>query len=116
MNRQLIGHVGVDSGQLIITDPCYLASWGGNECDWEERGLVPDGGSLNDMYPAPKNLPYDYAGASVASCSEPGGAELDNGSGVSVRTGYGDGYYPVYVEYVDEGMGCRVARLIVEFL
>ena len=24
---ELIGHVGVDSGQLLVTDPCYLNGW-----------------------------------------------------------------------------------------
>lgn len=115
-NRQLVGRVAVDSGQVIVTDPCYLESWGSHEPNWEERKLIPGGKTMNDLYDAPKDLPYDYAGACVASCSEAGGAELNDGSAVSVRTGYGDGFYPVYVEYVDEGMGRCVARLVVEFI
>jgi hypothetical protein len=27
MRKELIGHVGVDSGGLLITDPCYLRGW-----------------------------------------------------------------------------------------
>lgn len=29
--RKLIGKCGVDSGQLIITDPCYLKDWKNND-------------------------------------------------------------------------------------
>jgi hypothetical protein len=31
MKKKLLGFVGVDSGQLIITDPCYIDS------EWEEK-------------------------------------------------------------------------------
>ena len=33
----LLGHVGVDSGQLLITDPCYLHDWKDNPPEGEER-------------------------------------------------------------------------------
>jgi len=31
MQKKLLGHVGVDSGQLIVTDPCYLNQFHNNE-------------------------------------------------------------------------------------
>ena len=31
MNKELLGHVGVDSGQLMVTDPCYLKQFDNNE-------------------------------------------------------------------------------------
>jgi hypothetical protein len=34
MKRELIGQVGVDSGQLMIIDPCYI------DGEWESKGKV----------------------------------------------------------------------------
>jgi hypothetical protein len=31
MQKKLLGHVGVDSGQLIVTDPCYIKMFTNNE-------------------------------------------------------------------------------------
>ena len=33
MTKKLIGHVGVDSGQLVICDPCYIDS------EWEKKDV-----------------------------------------------------------------------------
>lgn len=34
-NKELIGHIGVDSGQVMIVDPCYLAQWEDNEFNYK---------------------------------------------------------------------------------
>jgi hypothetical protein len=31
MQKKLLGHVGVDSGQLMVTDPCYVRQFVNNE-------------------------------------------------------------------------------------
>ena len=31
MSKKLLGHVGVDSGQLMVTDPCYIKMYKNNE-------------------------------------------------------------------------------------
>ena len=31
MQKKLLGHVGVDSGQLMVTDPCYVTQFVNNE-------------------------------------------------------------------------------------
>ena len=31
MPKKLLGHVGVDSGQLMVTDPCYLNRFENND-------------------------------------------------------------------------------------
>ncbi len=33
-NKELIGHVGVDSGQLLLCDPCYIDS------EWEQEDFT----------------------------------------------------------------------------
>lgn len=96
-----IGMVGVDSGQIIVTDPCYLGSeWVNNEYDDGEKGDFSYGGACKtsddpDKLGGQLNYRKGHAGA-----------------GVVVRSGYGDGYYPVYALYNDEG---RVAKLIIDF-
>ena len=37
MNKELLGHVGVDSGQLMVTDPCYLKQFVNNEYNPKRR-------------------------------------------------------------------------------
>lgn len=34
MAKKLIGHIGVDSGQIMIVDPCYLKEWKDNEFNY----------------------------------------------------------------------------------
>lgn len=34
MKKEIIGYVGVDSGQVMIVDPCYLSRWKDNEFNY----------------------------------------------------------------------------------
>jgi len=107
----LLGEVGVDSGQLMITDPCYI------DQEWQrydpsaalpktakdqERVLGP-GGPASDVE---ENLaPFSYQGAMKTTLSA-GYGELaftlgHAGAGVVFHTAWGDGTYPVYGELHD---------------
>lgn len=93
---RLIGYVGVDSGQVIVTDPCYLSDWTADEFDGTE---------------APKN--FSYSGACAATLGPNGGAEIGIGTqGVASRTAWGDGVYPVFQIIGKDGF---VRGLIVDF-
>ncbi len=93
---RLIGHVGVDSGQVMITDPCYLDSWKANE--FKERST---------------KLDYSYEGACNATLGDNGGAEIGSGTqGVASRTAFGDGTYPVFQIIGDDE---TVEGLFVDF-
>lgn len=35
MKEELIGYVGVDSGQVMIVDPCYLGEWEDNDFNYK---------------------------------------------------------------------------------
>lgn len=103
--KKLVGYVGVDSGQVMITDPCYLGKFKAPEdCD-------------GDLFNEENKGKYSYSGACVATLSEDQAGQLDEGvTGVAVSSGYGDGSYPVYVEYSDEGeWGVRIKSVTVEF-
>lgn len=95
---ECIGEIGVDAGLCWIGDPCYILhkekppeaigkSWD-EFCD-----ILRDGD-----YPVRKQFNYDLG---------------HPGLGVLVSSGYGDGVYPVYAEFNDEG---RIAKVWVEFI
>ena len=89
----LIGVVGVDSGRLTISDPCYkehLAKKG------EEDGII-----------------WDSDIASMIQYHFPLGHK---GLGVSFLTGFGDGSYEVYGFVKDCGdLGLRITQIKIDF-
>jgi hypothetical protein len=98
--RVHVGNVGVDAGILWFGDPCYIMgdTASSRQTDWGEF--------CTKLFKAEEESPH--IGAS---------SPLGDGVGVCTSTGYGDGYYPVYVEYSDEGdWGTRVKSVTVEFI
>ena len=91
------GWFSVDSGQAMVGDPCYLDGWKTNEGEeWNLAGKVGD---------------YSYQGASATTIENAYG-ELGIGTAVVCNTGYGDGYYPVYVQMNDDG---RISKVVIDF-
>jgi hypothetical protein len=97
--RKQVGLIGVDAGVCWIGDPRYILhakpapkaigkDWG------EFCGNLEEGGE----FPGTKQFNFDLGHA---------------GLGVVVSTGWGDGVYPVYATFDDDG---RVASVTVEFL
>jgi hypothetical protein len=93
----LVGSFAVDSGQAMVGDPCYLDGWKTNE--GEEWNLE---GKLNE---------YSYQGASATTLAHNAG-ELGIGKAIVFNTGYGDGYYPVYIQLNGDG---RVSKVVIDF-
>ena len=85
----LVGECAVDSGQLMVCDPCYISShWKSNE--------------FTSSTDEDKN-DFSYDGACVTTIRHTAG-QLGNsfGSrylGVATSTAGGDGVFPVYVRY-----------------
>lgn len=96
-NLTLAGHFAVDSGQAIVGDPCYLDQY--DTCVGQEWNL--DG----------KEGQYSYQGISATTLSNSFGS-INDGSAVAFSTGYGDGYYPVYVQLDSDG---RVLKVVIDF-
>jgi len=86
---KLIGHIPVDSGQMMLIDPCYI---------------------LADNNTKDEKLNKLYESCIDVTCSDAMAGTIDGGAVSS--TGYGDGSYPVYVEYD----GNRVASLTIKFI
>ena len=102
MKKVKIGTAGVDSGQLMVSDPCYVKDFINNEVDFDSK--------KNDNS-------YSYNGACHHTLKNKNqGGELGNGLGVVFSTGIGDGSYPVYA-YIGEidGWGERVLKVEVDF-
>ncbi len=142
-----IGMVGVDSGQLMITDPLYIRDeWQEEEYedlriykditsgktyqyqkDFENYQNVIEGFDIdvNELIRTERfvevqikrDFNYSYAGASYATITDKGYGELkfkngENGAGVSFRTAFGDGIYPVYGEKYDD----KIIRIYINII
>lgn len=95
-----IGSFSVDSGQAMVGDPCYLDNWE----NWENNEPF-------DKH-VEKAGQYGYLGACGTTLKD-GYGILGTGSAVVFTTGYGDGVYPVYAEFNDEG---RIAKIVIDFI
>jgi hypothetical protein len=103
MNTNTLTHIGsfsVDSGQAIVGDPCYLDEWQ----NWDESEPFE-----NHVEKAGQ---YGYLGACGVTLKE-GYGMLGMGSAVAFTTGYGDGLYPVYAEFTEDG---RIAKVVIDFV
>ena len=102
--KTLIGQVAVDSGQIMIIDPCYI---GGNfNTDFDP----PEGGEFNDT-PTQDEYEMNYNGCCHATLSKKGYGSIEN-LAIACSTLYGDGVYPVYAEFDNRD---RVKTLTIDF-
>lgn len=104
MRKVLLGQVGVDSGQLMVSDPCYVKYF-------EDRDDGPQEFTKGDNG-------YSYTGAcSTTLYEDDQGGELGNGMGVVFSSGFGDGAYDVHA-YLDEidGWGERVVKVEITLI
>lgn len=99
MDDELIGYVAVDSGQVLLVDPCYLSAW-----------------RNGDYNPNHKDGNH-YEQACEITLKEAGAGEIlisgVAGTGVVSGTYDGDGQYPVYAERDKDG---RIKSLTIKFV
>lgn len=143
-----LGSVGVDSGQLMVTDPCYVKMFKDNQFDPKTKFhdkqknktvIFPDdfknfeddiiegyNKNMNTLikdkiFEEVKEKSNDNSYSFTGACSqtlynENLGGELGNGLGLSFATGYGDGCYPIYAHYSDDGWGKRIKKIEIVFI
>jgi hypothetical protein len=117
VERKVIGHVDVDSGQVMIIDPCYVLP--------DERKSMPEYTQEPSAVANEKATIVEGEETSVylRASDKSAYANYDNysgkgdcfgewGGGVISLTLYGDGTYPVTAELNKDN---RVVRLIVDF-
>ena len=132
MKKILLGKVGVDSGQLLICDPCYIDDGWKKEdfspddklYDTELKKEIPslrnrgirydeiyrDGMTYNEAIskgilkeiPSERTGEFSYDGCCKETINDFGG-ELGDGDGVAFSSGFGDGCYNVWGYIKDYG-------------
>lgn len=103
---EVAGIVAVDTGQILVTDPCRLPFGAIGGANWDsEKDLVRP-----DLSPAADGK-LSYSGACRATMSEPRYGQLEGG--VALATGYGDGVYPVLVRRTEDG---HIAEMRIVFV
>jgi len=85
----LVGECAVDSGQLMVCDPCYISShWKSNEftssTDEDKNDFSYDGACVTTIRHTAGQLGNDFGSRYL---------------GVATSTAGGDGVFPVYVRY-----------------
>jgi hypothetical protein len=85
-----VGEIGVDAGLCWVGDPCYILH--------KKKGEAPN--TLGKDWYGFCNELHERMNNQVASFPY-GKNDSRDGLGVVVRTGHGDGCYPVYVKYRD---------------
>lgn len=106
MTTVKIGEIAVDSGQIMIVDPCYI------NADFVKEF---DPGQLGEFDESPTQDEYEmnYDGCCNATLNKDGyGAIGRGGLGLACRTLWGDGGYPVYAETDSNG---RVKTITIDF-
>ena len=98
MKTKTIGMCGVDSGQLFITDPCYIKHQEQGNGEWNMEWLDDDDGDrVYKTLPDPTLESGDknfYSKVCEANGkSRYGGAEVE--LGVAFGTTHGDGHYAI---------------------
>ncbi|MFN5251914.1 MAG: hypothetical protein ACK5DE_12795 [Bacteroidota bacterium] len=88
-----IGFVGVDSGLLMIGDPCYFV---GQNSDAQKR--FADWPKFLSEHPAEHQMKYNRG---------------HDGLGVAFQTTHGDGAYPVYIQQNEHGKA-RFAIVVMD--
>jgi len=119
--RVHIGNAAVDSGMLMIVDPCYVLPDKYAEKHWKEKGIVKASDAWDKDYEAAMEFCHSNEPSFVIERDENGKAVVDPKSirtqftdiepltheqhkqiacGAVCTTGRGDGLYPVYAVYV----------------
>ena len=108
---EYIGSIGVDSGQMMLSDPCYVK-------DFEDSDDVVE---LMDAIKNGSDDSYSYTGAcSQSNTSQQAGVlvnDIGAEMGVVCSSVFGDGVYPVFVKRHDFGNNdTRVVEMKIEFV
>ncbi len=110
VRRVEVGHVCVDSGNVVIVDPCYLhdGKHGPNGTP-DEYGLQ----HASEGWIEEKRMDevMDIGAIDEKTGEARPAGPIYNGLAVASHTGYGDGTYPVYATILDG----RVLKLEIEF-
>lgn len=104
----LIGTIGVDSGQIMLADPCYVDSFDSKDGDFAHDAIGRE---------KPEHTNFSYAGACNVTLAKDQAGIIGNGLGAVCSSGFGDGSYPVYIKRTNEGScGDRIGAMMIVFI
>lgn len=106
---RLVSTVSVDSGQIMIVDPCYVLKTG-DYADGKSYESILSYYEDTNYYEPQENETEDQRNQGINPWGE--------GMGYITSSGYGDGLYAVYARYTDgsDGWGVRVAQVLIDFI
>jgi len=108
---KFVGTFAVDSGQVLIGDPCYLDEWQNWNQDKEPfDNHITKAGEYGYLGACGVTLEDTYGMLGVAGTYSPDAEPV--GRAVVSSSGWGDGYYSVFAEMDEDN---RVAKLIIDF-
>ncbi len=117
---KLIGKFGVDSGSVMICDPCYFNDVGRFEPKkLEQLAKEHDERSEHKMAENCRRLAKNKGEMQMITsdwdsfCETYKGEPTEFGDGVIFPSGYGDGQYEVYASFNEDG---RVSKIEVVFI
>lgn len=119
-NWHRIGEVGVDSGSIMVTDPCYVLRDSRDEDKGTENGLEYLHAQRLDLpgdHPeSPNNQHKLLAQDSFDHLKIPAFGDYQNaGVGFIIPSGFGDGAYPIFLRTKDFGdWGTRVTGIFID--
>lgn len=96
-----LGQVAVDSGQLMLVDPCYLPDFEHNDPSWDEDATIKYSNE------------FSYRGCCLKSGSAKKGGNVGGLRAISFESGYGDGIYDVFAEYTEDN---RIKKITIELI
>lgn len=97
LRRRHIGDVHIESGRLMLVDPCYLRHW--------------KAGEFREEVNEPLN---SYDEAMKLTTNEPWYGRMFDESAVVAAPADGDGAYPVYGFFTEEGLLVKISILLGE--
>jgi len=105
LERIEIGKVGVNTGQLLLSDPRVVLA-----------GQLPSFEEICGLKPSSRVVPsLVYKGEPIAAAIKDQKGRI--GAGVTFSSGFGDGIYPVYATVVEfPRWGKRIVKIEIEFL
>lgn len=108
------GEVYVDSGTIMVVDPCYVLRDHRDEDKGTDNGLEyfhAMGLDLPDDHPRSPNKQHESLARGDMSV-----LKLPDLNGYVIPSGYGDGAYPIFVKVHDEGdWGHRIGGVYIDF-
>ena len=109
-NWKRVGTIGVDSGQMMLVDPCYAL------VDDAEVKSLRGGNGIESQIKISEQV-KTYEKLLEVYGDDYNVDTIEYADGIICSTGYGDGSYDVFIKTIEDGTwGHRVAEMKIVFI